>query len=116
VGKYVEWTASQAIVLLLFKILLDSESDRPHNANSFFIPFSASRFEVWFLSAYFGIHLEADIFTTYRGRTLHLDEISNVWDVEYLILLFKVAKKLKRLKLSGKERALLKALVVLLSG
>ncbi|XP_064634405.1 nuclear receptor subfamily 1 group D member 2-like isoform X2 [Lineus longissimus] len=75
----------------------------------------ASRFEVWFLSAYFGIHLEADIFTTFRGRTLHLDEISTVWDVDYLKLLFKVAKRLKRMKLTAKERALLKASVVLLS-
>ncbi|XP_074660344.1 peroxisome proliferator-activated receptor delta-like [Tubulanus polymorphus] len=73
----------------------------------------AGRFEVWFMCVYQGVCLDHDLFTTYRGRTLHLERFSSIWDSEFCNSMFQTCRKFQKLKLLSSERALLKALVML---
>jgi len=72
-----------------------------------------SRFEAWLISAYKAFNPEHLIFTHVCGYTLHIDEMSRLYDRAFLLNVFSMARNLKKLNLSMEEECILKGILVL---
>jgi hypothetical protein len=72
-----------------------------------------SRFEAWLMSAYKAFNSEHGIFTHVCGYTVHIDDMSRLYDAAFLSNVFRVADMLKKLRLTPNEECVLKAVLIL---
>jgi hypothetical protein len=72
-----------------------------------------SRFEAWLLSAYKAFNTSLGVFTHVCGYTLHIDEMSRLYDHSFLQNVFRVAGALQRFGLSTEEQCILIGILVL---
>lgn len=77
---------------------------------------AGSRFEAWLISAYKAFNPDHLIFTHVCGYTLHIDEMSRLYDRAFLLNVFSMARSLKKLNLSMEEECILKGILVLSGG
>lgn len=78
--------------------------------------FVGSRFEAWLLSAHKAFNSRLNIFTHVCGYTVHLDEMSRLYEVAFLQHVFRVADTLQQLQLSIEEECIFKGMIVLSRG
>jgi hypothetical protein len=75
-----------------------------------------SRFEAWLLSAHKAFNPRLNIFTHVCGYTVHMDEMSRLYDVGFLQNVFRVAETLQQFELTTEEECIFKGIVVLSRG
>ncbi|ESN90247.1 hypothetical protein HELRODRAFT_182655 [Helobdella robusta] len=72
-----------------------------------------SRFEAWLISAYKAFNSEHLIYTHFCGYTVHLEDMSRLYDDGFLQNVFKAARMLKNLNMTEEEECLLKSIIIL---
>lgn len=72
-----------------------------------------SRFEIWVVGAHKFLNNELEVISGPLGRTYHKEEISKLWDADYIDSLFDFCYRMQKLELSYKEIAILKCIVLL---
>ena len=77
---------------------------------------SVSRFEIWLVSAHKFFNFELEVVSGPLGRSYHKEEMSKLWEVDYIECLFLFCKKMQKLELSYKEIAMLKCVVLTFAG
>ena len=75
-----------------------------------------SRFEIWVVGAHKFVNYELGVISGPLGRTYHKEEMSKLWDADYIECLFTFCKKMQGLALSYKETAMLKCVVLMFTG
>ena len=87
------------------------------NTYEIFLPhISVSRFEIWLVSAHKFFNFELEVVSGPLGRSYHKEEMSKLWEVDYIECLFSFCKKMQKLELSYKEIAMLKCVVLTFAG
>ena len=60
--------------------------------------------------------MDAQLFTHVCGYTLHIDELSRLHDMEFLLLAFRIAGQMQALGLTTAEECVVKGLCIMFSG
>ena len=82
----------------------------------FFFFFSASRFEFWFLGSYRLMNPELKVATGYNGACYHIEELSRIWDRDFLEAVFSFSACLQKLNLEDDEIGLIRAIIIMSVG
>lgn len=73
----------------------------------------ASRFEFWFLGSYRLMNPVLKVATGYNGACYHIEELSRIWDRDFLEAVFSFSACLQKLNLEDDEIGLIRAIIIM---
>lgn len=77
---------------------------------------TVSRFEIWMVSAHQFFDVDLEVISGPRGKSYHLDELSDIIEEGFVRSLFNFAQSMQEINLTLEETAVLKCIVLTFSG